>query len=105
MAAADLVITSSGDTCSEARVIGRDLLLLDVVPGHGRENLQHELELGRADIASTNPADVTRSVLACLERVTPQQTCVARTAANWERAFGAALAQFGLSTEPTPTPL
>src|SRR5581483_5004964 len=33
MAASDLVITSSGDTCSEARAIGRHLLLLDVVPG------------------------------------------------------------------------
>ena len=29
MAAADLVITSSGDTCSEARLVGRPLLLLD----------------------------------------------------------------------------
>src|SRR5262249_18820193 len=46
MAAADVVITSSGDTCTEARVIGRELLLLDVVPGHGRENLQQELERG-----------------------------------------------------------
>src|SRR6516164_4924144 len=32
MAAADLVITSSGDTCAEARTVGRPLLLLDVVP-------------------------------------------------------------------------
>ena len=47
MAAADLVITSSGDTCAEARVVGRPLLLLDVVQGHGRDNLQHELDLGR----------------------------------------------------------
>ena len=48
MAAADLVITSSGDTCAEARAVGRPLLLLDLVPGHGRDNLQHELELGDA---------------------------------------------------------
>ena len=27
---------------------GRDLLLLDVIAGHGRENLQHELERGDA---------------------------------------------------------
>src|SRR5258707_7972772 len=33
MAASDLVVTSSGDTCSEARTVGRPLLLLDVVPG------------------------------------------------------------------------
>ena len=48
MAAADLVITSSGDTCAEARAVGRPLLLLDVVQGHGRDNLQHELDLGDA---------------------------------------------------------
>ena len=46
MAASDVVVTTSGDTCREARVIGRRMVLLDVVPGHGRENLMHELELG-----------------------------------------------------------
>jgi len=60
MAAADLVITSSGDTCSEARVIGRHLLLLDVVPGHGRENLQHELSRGSADVTSAEPNALRR---------------------------------------------
>lgn len=48
MSAADVVITTSGDTCREARSLGRLILLLDVVPGHGRENLMHELELGGA---------------------------------------------------------
>jgi processive 1,2-diacylglycerol beta-glucosyltransferase len=49
MAAADLVVTTPGaTTCSEARVVGRPLVLLDVLPGHGRENLQHELEIGDA---------------------------------------------------------
>jgi len=62
MAAADVVITTSGDTCSEARVVGRRLVLLDVVAGHGRENLQHELELGGAVVASTEPLLLTRSV-------------------------------------------
>ena len=38
MAAADLVVSLPGaTTCSEARVVGRPLLLLDVMPGHGRE--------------------------------------------------------------------
>ena len=47
MAAADLVLTTPGaTTCSEARVVNRPLLLLDVMPGHGRDNMQHELELG-----------------------------------------------------------
>src|SRR3984957_1555798 len=71
MAAADLVITSSGDTCTEARVVGRPLLLLDVVQGHGRDNLQHELELGDAAVASGRPADVVRATLAALDHAKP----------------------------------
>jgi processive 1,2-diacylglycerol beta-glucosyltransferase len=62
MSAADVVVTTSGDTCAEARVVGRRLVLLDVVAGHGRENLQHELELGGAVVASTRPSLLTRVV-------------------------------------------
>jgi len=97
MAAADVVITSSGDTCSEARVIGRQLLLLDVVPGHGRENLQQELERGSADVAPAEPARFRRSVLACLDQVKPPTARVAQTPAAWERAFEAALVEIGLA--------
>ncbi|MBX6389346.1 MAG: glycosyl hydrolase [Frankia sp.] len=99
MAAADLVVTSSGDTCSEARVIGRDLLLLDVVPGHGRENLQGELERGGAEVASTEPRALVRSALAALERVRSPTRRVVRGPQEWERAFGAALAQVGLNPD------
>jgi len=66
MAACDVVVTSAGDTCSEARVIGRPMVLLDVVAGHGRENLQHELELGDAVVASTAPDLLVRGVLRAL---------------------------------------
>lgn len=97
MAAADLVISSSGDTCTEARVVGRHLMLLDVVPGHGRENLQQELERGAADVAPADPEGLRRAVLACLERLEPPKARVARTADAWEEAFGAALARLGLS--------
>ena len=69
MAAADVVVTTSGDTCGEARVVGRRLVLLDVVAGHGRENLQHELELGGAAVASTDPALLTGVVLRELDEV------------------------------------
>jgi UDP-N-acetylglucosamine:LPS N-acetylglucosamine transferase len=95
MAAADLVITSSGDTCSEARTIGRPLLLLDVVQGHGRDNLQHELELGNAMVTSARAGDVTRSALAALDRAKPIQAGPSRTRAEWETAFCAALAAVG----------
>ena len=95
MAAADLVITSSGDTCAEARTIGRPLLLLDVVQGHGRDNLQHELELGDAMVTSATATDVTRCALAALDRVKPAPTGPVRSQASWETSFHAALAMVG----------
>ncbi len=98
MAAADLVITTSGDTCTEARVIGRPLLLLDVVPGHGRENLQQELERGDADVAPQDPDGLCRAALAGLERSgTAPSGRPAGSAQGWEQAFGAALATLDLA--------
>lgn len=96
MAASDLVVTSSGDTCSEARAIGRRLLLLDVVPGHGRDNLQHELELGFADVTGAAPEDVARAALAALERPSPQPS-VGADREPWETGFEAALGRVGLA--------
>jgi UDP-N-acetylglucosamine:LPS N-acetylglucosamine transferase len=98
MAASDVVITSSGDTCSEARVIGRELLLLDVVPGHGRENLQHELSRGGASAATSDPAGLRRAVLAALARVEPPSERVVQTPDAWEQAFEAALGRIGLGS-------
>jgi UDP-N-acetylglucosamine:LPS N-acetylglucosamine transferase len=96
MAAADLVITSSGDTSAEARTVGRPLLLLDVVPGHGRDNLQHELELGDAGVTSARPAEVVRSALAALDRAKPPPLVPDRRP-SWEEAFAAALDSIGLN--------
>ncbi len=62
MSASDVVVTSSGDTCREARTMGRGIILLDVVPGHGRENLMHELELGGATACMPNPESIARAV-------------------------------------------
>jgi processive 1,2-diacylglycerol beta-glucosyltransferase len=95
MSAADLVITSSGDTCTEARTLGRPLLLLDVVQGHGRDNLQHELELGDAAVTSPGTADVLRTALAALDRAKPPGSGPARSPAAFEAAFTAALAAIG----------
>jgi processive 1,2-diacylglycerol beta-glucosyltransferase len=101
MAAADLVVTSSGDTCAEARFVGRPLLLLDVVQGHGRDNLQHELELGAANVTSPRAADVVRNTLAALDGIdspggtfTGLDGSLARE--EWESAFSAALSSLGL---------
>ncbi len=95
MAASDLVITSSGDTCTEARAVGRPLLLLDVVQGHGRDNLQHELELGDAAVTSGRPPDVVRTALAALEAVKPPSASPTRSYATWRSAFSTALESIG----------
>jgi len=91
MAAADLVITSPGATCMEARTVGRPLLLLDLIQGHGRDNLQHELELGDAAVTSKNPTDVARSALAFLDRIKPVAAGPTRSLADWEDQFRMAL--------------
>jgi processive 1,2-diacylglycerol beta-glucosyltransferase len=62
MSACDVVVTSSGDTCREARTLGRGLILIDVVPGHGRENLMHELELGGATACLPTAGSIARAV-------------------------------------------
>ena len=62
MAASDVVVTSSGDTCREARTLGKGIVLLDVVPGHGRENLMHELELGGATVCMPSASSIARAV-------------------------------------------
>jgi processive 1,2-diacylglycerol beta-glucosyltransferase len=97
MAAADLVITSSGDTCAEARLVGRPLLLLDVVQGHGRDNVQHELELGDAAVTSARPAEVLRCALAALDRAKPPSPGAPRPMPRWEDSFWAALESMGLN--------
>src|SRR5262249_53677277 len=105
MAAADVVVALPGaTTCSEARVVGRRLLLLDVMPGHGRDNLQHELEQGAAQVSRPTPAGVTASALAMLEDV-PRPAPAPRQE-RWEPAYIAALQQVGLDLRaPDPSPV
>jgi UDP-N-acetylglucosamine:LPS N-acetylglucosamine transferase len=96
MNACDVVVTLPGaTTCAEARVVGRRLVLLDAMPGHGRENLQHELELGGADVCSPRPAELTAGVLAALNRA-GSPPAGRRPAGEWDRAFAAALASIDL---------
>jgi len=91
MAAADLVITTPGSTCMEARTVGRPLLLLDLIQGHGRDDLLYELELGNASVSSKRPVDVVRSAMACLEKIKPASAGPTRSLAEWEDAFRTAL--------------
>jgi processive 1,2-diacylglycerol beta-glucosyltransferase len=100
MAAADLVIALPGaTTCGEARAVGRELLLLDVMPGHGRDNLLHELELGGAHTCVLTADGVTASVLALRDAGTGPAPA-ARRAPRWEPAFAAALQRIGLDLPP-----
>jgi processive 1,2-diacylglycerol beta-glucosyltransferase len=91
MAASDLVITIPGSTCMEARTVGRPLLLLDLVQGHGRDDLLYELELGDAAVTSRRPADVVRSALAFLDRIKPAPAGPTRSLADWEDKLRLAL--------------
>jgi processive 1,2-diacylglycerol beta-glucosyltransferase len=103
MAASDLVVALPGAaTCAEARVVGRRLLLLDVMPGHGRDNLLHELEQGNAGVCGPAAADVVAGALAMLDAAGGAE-CPA-PAPRWEPAFAAALRRIGvhiaLAAEP-----
>ena len=95
MAAADIVITSSGDTCREARVVGRPLVLLDVVPGHGRENLMHELELGHAVVSHPEPDILVGVVERLLDDPAERALQPVASPAQWEHELLAALASIG----------
>ena len=101
MTAADLVVSLPGaTTCSEARVVGRPLLLLDVMPGHGRDNLLHELEQGDAGTCGPRAADIAASALAMLETAAGPDP--GHEPARWEPAYAAALARIGLNVKVTP---
>jgi UDP-N-acetylglucosamine:LPS N-acetylglucosamine transferase len=96
MAASDLVVTTSGDTCREARVVGRHLVIVDTVPGHGRENLQHELELGHASACRSNAEAVRSCVRAVFDRDDHLRTTPDHDAGRWEGEFRSALESVGL---------
>lgn len=102
MAAADVVVTSSGDTCREARAIGRPLVLLDVVPGHGRENLAHELEMGGAAVSSPTARSVVGMVERALSGSVGSRTPPVGGGCGWDTGFLAALGAAGADLGPPP---
>src|SRR5579875_120794 len=67
MAASDVVVTSPGQACHEARAVGRPLVVMDTVPGHGRENLLGELAQGGVLASGPHPEQVEAAVLAALQ--------------------------------------
>ena len=97
MAAADAVVTSPGQTCHEARVVGRWLVVLDTVPGHGRENAQHELEVGGALACSPDPASVVGAVGSLFAERPEVPPWPVRDAAEWDKHFLGALAAAGVA--------
>jgi UDP-N-acetylglucosamine:LPS N-acetylglucosamine transferase len=105
MAASDVVVALPGAaTCAETRVVGRRLLLLDVMPGHGRDNLLHELEQGGAEACGPTAADIAASVTALLDRAVGDEA-EAPGVPRWEPAFTAALGDIGLDVSPAPAHL
>jgi UDP-N-acetylglucosamine:LPS N-acetylglucosamine transferase len=100
IAASDVVITSSGDTCREARVVGRRLVLLDVVPGHGRENLMHELELGDAAACLPTPASVVGNVRRFIEDANWKPS---RVTTGWGQDFIGELTAAGILLAGQPS--
>lgn len=95
MAAADLITCEAGTTtCGETRVVGRPLLLPDVVPECGRTDLLHELERGNAGSCGPRDQDISAGALALLDVGTRCDTD--RDTLHWALAYRDALALIGL---------
>jgi UDP-N-acetylglucosamine:LPS N-acetylglucosamine transferase len=92
MAAADVVVTPPGQACHEARAVGRPLVLLDSVPGHGRENLLLELSKGGAVAARPEPAAVVAALSAVLDGAAVLEPWPCKAPGEWNGRFAEALA-------------
>lgn len=95
IAASDAVVTSSGQTCHEARVVGRWLVIVDVVPGHGRENTLHELERGGALACSPDPDSAEAAVRFIFAERPEQPPWPVESASEWQKHFFGALNRVG----------
>lgn len=100
MSAADVVVTTPGQTCHEARVVGRWLVMLDVVPGHGRENALHEIEQGGALACSPDPGSVLGAVGVIFGERPELAPWPVDGAADWDKAFFGALESVELRPAP-----
>lgn len=100
MSAADVVVTTPGDTCTEARQLGRPMVLLDTVPGHGRENLELELARGGSTAVPADPGIVRDAVRMALKGQVPPATDRPPAREEWARTFLASLAPVGITLPP-----
>lgn len=92
MAACDVVVATPGQSCHEARVLRRPLVVLDALPGHGRENLLLEMARGGALACTPRPDSVVAGVTAVLEgAVDADAPWPVRSAEEWGRRFLAAV--------------
>ena len=103
MSAADVVATGPGQACHEVRVVGRPLVLLDTVPGHGRENLLYELMLGGASSCSPSADSVCRAVEAALKSGLMPPPWPVKSEADWRGHFVRALQPLGITVPPPLT--
>jgi len=97
MAAADVVVTTPGDTCTEARQIGRPMVLLDTVPGHGRENLELELARGGSTAVPAEGSIVRDAVREALKGHVPPGAEVPSAREEWAHIFLTSLAPVGIT--------
>jgi hypothetical protein len=97
--AADAVVTTPGQTCHEARVVGHWLVVLDIVPGHGRENALHELEMGGALSCSPDPDSIVGSVGVTFADRPDMTPWPVESAEAWDKHWYGALSTIGISLD------
>lgn len=96
MAAADVVVCGAGQTANEAHVVGRRLVVIDSVPGHGRENLLHEVMGFGAAAVSPSPTSVLDGIALALKSDEEIPPWPVRSAAEWTTLFLRAVEPLGV---------
>jgi UDP-N-acetylglucosamine:LPS N-acetylglucosamine transferase len=105
MAACDVVVATPGQTCHEARVVRRPLVVLDAVPGHGRENLLLEMVRGGALACTPRPSSVVAGVASVLDgAVDADAPWPVHDAAEWGVRFLSAVADLMDAPSVVSTP-
>lgn len=101
ISASDVVVSATGQTCHEVHVVRRPLVVLDAVPGHGRENVLHEVMAYGAVAASPRPASVVAGVAAALKEGDAGPQWPVSSQAEWDSLFLGALEPLGVARAAT----